>query len=155
MSADDINKRKLISNYPHISDLVNTAGIPSVMGSTYSLDANADLLVDQTIRIFRYNPNVSAVMPLDTVVVGSWSFETGLLKMSNDSTKFFFLGNATSPPLPPVIPTQKYQPNKGVRAAVNVLMGAICLFTVVILAEVVIHVNVKIIKAASPLFLAM
>jgi hypothetical protein len=155
-NVTQINNRQLPVLFPNITKMVNDAEIPSIMGNTYKLDRNGDLILDMTIIIYRDNISYSGspLQPLQPVVVGKWSVDSELLTL--DESNVFFLGNKTTPPLPfaaKVPPNIDYNYKSYLRIIIDVLASLCCLFTFVLLCYTIRFIDAKVIKSSSPVFL--
>jgi hypothetical protein len=156
VNISQINNRQLPVIFPNISKMVNDASIPSIMGNTYKLDKNGDLVLDITARIYKYNVSYSGSInqPLQPIIVGKWSVDSGILSLNESSV--FFLGNRSAPPMKsqPTGPIYTdYNYNYFGRAVIDLITSLCCLITVIILLLLIRFIKTNIIKASSPPFL--
>jgi hypothetical protein len=59
VNATQIANRELPKLIKNITTLINNASIPSLLGGTYAVDSNGDLLTDFSINIYKYNVSYS------------------------------------------------------------------------------------------------
>jgi hypothetical protein len=88
------------------------------------------------------------------VSVGRLAVETGEIELYPNQ-EIFFLGGKTSPPMKWIPPTNNYNANKGLRIAICTILAVLSLFTLIMLMFMYANINVKVIKASSPLFLSL
>jgi ABC-type branched-subunit amino acid transport system substrate-binding protein len=155
LSIEEIQQRKIPVKFPDVSKLVNNAQIPSILGGKYILDANGDLNMDLSIKIYFRNKSASYFQPLNSVIVGKWSYASDEVTIFDES-KIFFNGNATAPPKPisPLaIPTFPYDVNGRLRIILVVITSFCTILCIALVGYTIWNQEELEIKASSPLFL--
>jgi hypothetical protein len=154
MNISQIQQRQLPVKFPKISQLINDASIPSLLGGNYVLDNNGDLNMDLSIKIYYRNASASFFQPLSAVIVGKWSHLTDEVTIFDES-KIFFNGNATAPPQPysRTIPVVDYTVKPYLRLSFDIIAFMttfLCLLLIVFTLRNRLHSEIK---ASSPTFL--
>jgi hypothetical protein len=155
VNISQIQQGKLPSKFRNISELVNNARIPSILGGNYTLDPNGDLNMDLSIKIYYRNKTASFFQPLSSVIVGKWSYATDQVTIFDES-KIFFNGNATAPPKPSgpkTIPVVPYTYKEFVRILFDTLalICVTCCFGLIIFT--LRYRTIREMKSSSPSFL--
>jgi hypothetical protein len=156
-TTEDINARRLLSSVAqgNITKLLNDAQIPDWSGSTFLFDSGADLISDQSYRVYQPISLVANKTTVFGVPVGNWNAKKDEINWIASQEKFIFLGNRTAPPPPRVIPTVSYEAKMAVRWAFNAIVGLCSAFTLALFVYMLMNIKVKIFVASSPRFLAL
>jgi hypothetical protein len=67
LNITQINNRALPSKFPNISDMINNAQIPSVMGGSYVFDDQANIIQDISVKVYKYDSSLPIFLPIKYV----------------------------------------------------------------------------------------
>ncbi|KAJ3100389.1 hypothetical protein HDU96_010359 [Phlyctochytrium bullatum] len=154
ITTEGINNRQLLSlTNNNITRLVNEANVTDLYGNPFILDNSGDLQMDQDIWVYKYVNVSSRRRIVSGVPVGRWTRFGNTIFINQSSV--LFAGGKLAPPPTPEIPIIRFSAKMPMRYAFVALVAICSLFTLGLLAYMVINIQVKIFKASSPVFLAL
>jgi hypothetical protein len=80
VNITQINNRALPSKFSNISNMINNAQIPSVMGGNYVFDDQANIIQDISVKVYKYDSSLPIFLPIKYVTNKVYNFNHLMFK---------------------------------------------------------------------------
>ncbi|KAJ3094336.1 hypothetical protein HDU96_001722, partial [Phlyctochytrium bullatum] len=135
----------------NITNLLNWMNADDFYGKKWTFDRGGDIRPELSIYNYRFFPELNTTQMVE---VGIYDSASDVLTYKPTETLRFF-ANKTSVPQPPPIPTNQFQASMGLRFGLDAVVAVCALIVMALAIAMLLSLQKKIFKAASPMFLGI